>query len=462
MGAAMISSASASRWSGLFLFLWILAALPAAARDLPEFMVFTYEVELTEKAVQLLAASDFNTVYGPADKLGLCKKYGLKLMIPHPGQEAAAGLRGNPDVWGYDIMDEPISLKQVHAAAESVIAYRAADPTHLTFVNLNQKAGHWIPFFIDTVKPDFLSYDEYPWWYGGIYSWFAGADPLYVKLEQHRDEAIAADLPLTVWREVNIQRNVPGSPDRNWITPPNNEPNIRLNVYATLAYGAKGILWFFGPLLFDKTTGDLNETGRQVAAINHELKWLGPALFPLVSTGVFHSPPAPKGSREPTPDNWVQPVGKNLLIGAFRDSTPDFAAQNRGPRDMERREYVLVVNKSADGPNEATLQFRLFLEKVDRVEMLDKKTGVWTPLAITEVKDTRDHARIYNIDNIEPPVLDHITYNRKALPPKELAFFELYHTYRPPYQAVSLKLRPGDGELVRVTLKEGKDIPDPR
>ncbi len=83
-------------------------------------------------------------------------------------------------------------------------------------------------------------------------------------------------------------------------------------------------------------------------------------------------------------------------------------------------------------------------------------------LAVTEVKDDRDHARIYNIDNIKSPDIDHITYNRKALDPKELAFFELYHTYRPPYQAVTLKLAPGDGELVRLTLKEGKDIPDPR
>ncbi len=421
---------------------------PTVAKDLPEFMIFTYEVDLSEKNVKTLAESGFNTLYGPIDKLDLCKKYGVRLMIPHPGLAAASRLKNDPVVWGYDIMDEPISLKQVHEAADSVRLYRAADPTHLTFVNLNQKAGHWIPFFIDTVKPDFLSYDEYPWWYGGIYSWFTGTDPLYAKLEQHRDAAIAAGLPLTVWREVNIQRNVPGTPDRNWVTPPNNAPNIRLNVYATLAYGAKGILWFMGGLLFDKATGDLNETGRQVAAINHELKRLGPVLFPLVSTGVFHSAPAPKGSREPTPDNWVQPVGNNLLIGTFRDA--------------ERREYVLTVNKSAERPSEAVLEFRLFLETVDRAELFDKRTGAWKPLSVTEVPDNRDHARIYNINNIKPPDIDHITYNRKALDPKELAFFELYHTYRPPYQAVALKLAPGDGELVRVTLKEGKDIPDPR
>ena len=423
-------------------------AASVTAKDLSEFMIFTYGVELTEKTVKQLADADFNTVYGPADKLELCRKNHLKLMIPHPGLETAARLKGDPDVWGYDIMDEPISLKQLHEAADSVRVYRTADPTHLTFVNLNQKAGHWIQFFIDTIKPDFLSYDEYPWWYGGIYTWFTGEDPLYVKLEQHRDEAIAAGLQLTVWREVNIQRNVPDTPDRNWITPPNNDRNIRLNVYATLAYGAKGILWFYGPLLFDKQTGDMNETGRHVAAINRELKTLGPVLFPLESTGVFHTPPVPKGSREPSSDHWVQVVGKDVLIGTFSD--------------RDRREYVMAVNKSADRANKAVLQFRLFLQEVDRAELFDRMTGKWRPLTVTEVKDDRDHTRIYNFDNIPKEMKDRITYNHKALTPKDLAFFELYHTYRPPYQAVSLPLKPGDGELVRITFREGKDIPDPR
>lgn len=436
----------------LYILATVLMAAAPQAKDLPEFMIFTYgdtsQAGLTENMVKQLAEADFNTLHGPADKLALCKKYGVRLMIPHPGFETAARLRGDPDVWGYDIMDEPISLKQLYEAADSVKAYHAADPTHLTFVNLNQKAGHWIRLFIDTVQPDFLSYDEYPWWYGGIYRWFSVEDPLYVKLEQHRDEAIAAGLPLTVWREVNTQRNVPGSMDRNWITPPDNEKKIRLNIYATLAYGAKGILWFFSPLLFDKQTGEMNETGRQVAGINHELKRLGPVLFPLTSTGVFHTSPVPKGSRQTTPDHWVQLVEKGLIMGTFRDK--------------EKKEYILTVNKDWKTARKATLQFRLFLQEVSSVEMLDKHTGEWKTLPLTEVKDTRDHDKVYNIDTIPPEIKQYITYNRKALTPKELSFFELYHTYRPPYQAVSFTLAPGDGELVRVTFKEGQDIPDPR
>ncbi len=424
------------------------AAFPAAARDLPEFMIFTYGVDLTEPNVKALAGAGFNTVYGPADKLDLCRKYGLKLMIPHPGPEAAKGLRSNPDVWGYDVMDEPISLKELHAAADSVRLYREADPTHLTFVNLNQKAGYWIDFFLDTVKPDFLSYDAYPWWFGGIYEWFTGQQALFVKLEQHRDAALAAGLPLTLWNEVNVGVDASTNFDKNWITPPDNAPKIRQNIYATLVYGAKGVLWFTGQLLFDKPTGEINETGRQVAAINQELKLLGPVLLPLRSTGVFHTDPVPDGSRKVSPDHWVQPVGKDLVLGTFRDP--------------EKREYVMVANKNWQFPREASLQFRLFLEEVAAVELFDKHSGAWKPLTVTVVPDTRDHTYIYNVDNIPDKIMNYITLNRKALTPKDLAFFELYHVYGPPYQAVSLTLAPGDGELLRVTLKEGKEIPDPR
>lgn len=435
------------------LILTLLSALAPAflsGRGLPEFLIFTYGVELNEANVKALAEMGFNTVHGPVDKLNVCRKYGLKIMIPSPGPDVARGLRGVPDVWGYDLMDEPISLAQLREAAKLVRLYREADPTHVTFVNLNQKAGRWIDLFVDMVQPDFLSYDEYPWWYGGIYEWFTGQQAQFVKLEQHRDAARAAGLHLTVWREVNTQRNVPGTPDRNWVTPPDNAAKIRQNIYTTLVYGAKGILWFTGQLLFDKQSGEINETGRQVAAINHELRLLGPVLFPLQSVGVFHTNPVPDGSRRVSPDHWVQPVGEELVLGTFRD-----------PQKREV-EYVMVANKNWRSSCKARLQFRLFLEEVAAVELFDKRGGGWRPLVVTAVPDTRDQKRIYNIANIPARLKSYITYNHKALTPKELAFFELYHTYPPPYHEVSLTLAKGDGELLRVRLKEGQDIPDPR
>lgn len=59
-------------------------------------------------------------------------------------------------------------------------------------------------------------------------------------------------------------------------------------------------------------------------------------------------------------------------------------------------------------------------------------------------------------------IKDNITYNHEKLDAKNLSFFELYHTSPPPYDTVEFILPPGDGELLRVVLEDGENIPDPR
>ncbi len=413
-----------------------------------EFMIFTYGIELTGENVKILAAADFNTTYGPADKLELCRTHGLKLMIPNPGSVTAAGLAGDPAVWGYDVMDEPISLEQFQECADSVRAYREADPTHPGLVNLNQKGGDWIRMLIDRVEPDIIGYDDYQWWYGGVYEWFTGTPVHFVKLEQHRDAALEAGIPLIAWREVNVQRNVPGQDKRNYVTPPDNARKIRQSVYTSLAYGVRGILWFTGYLLFEQGGTGLNETGKQVATINAELKQIGPVLQTLRSTGVFHTPPVPRGSRQTTPDHWVQPLGNDLVMGTFRDEA--------------KTDFVLVANKDWRSERTVILQFQLFQRKVTSVEMFDRRSGEWEALTVRIKTDDRNHEYIYNFDNIPQRIKDYITYNHKKLDAGNLRFFELYHTFPPPYETVEFTLAPGDGELLRVRLEDGENIPDPR
>ncbi len=434
----------------VIIFLMLLFVFPCIAFGWTpgEFMIFTYGVQLNETNVRTLADAGFNTLYGPVDKLELCREFGLKLMIPHPGVETASRLFGDPAVWGYDIMDEPIALEQINACADSVKAYRRADSSHPGFVNLNQKGGDWIRLLIDRVQPELLSFDDYQWWYGGVYEWFSGSPVHFVKLEQHRDAARDAGIPLIAWREVNVRRNVPGEKTRNFATPEHNAEKIRQSVYTTLAYGAKGILWFTGYLLFDPGTSELNETGRQVAAINSEIETLGPVLVNLRSIGVFHTQPVPRGSRETTPDHWVQPIGENLVMGAFRDS--------------DTTDYVLIANKDWRQANTAELEFRLFQRKVASIELFDKASGQWNVLSVKEKADSRDHDFIYDFKNIPTDVQDMISYNHNELDAERLKFFELYHSFPPPYETVTVRLAPGDGELLRVRLKDGENIPDPR
>ena len=430
------------------LLFFFLSVSVSSGWELSEFMIFTYGVQLTEENVRTLVRADFNTVQGPANKLEICRSHGLKLMIPHPGTDIASSLLGDDAVWGYDIMDEPISLEQLYDCADSVRAYRKADPTHPGLVNLNQKAGDWIRMLIDKVEPDILGYDDYQWWYGGVYEWFAGTPVHFVKLEQHRDAAMEAGIPLIAWREVNTRRNNKGENKRNYATPPDNGRKIRQSVYTSLAYGVKGILWFTGYLLFEQGTSVLNETGKQVAAINAELKRLAPILIHLRSTGVFHTSPVPRGSRQTTPDHWVQPVGDNLVLGTFRDDA--------------KTDYLIVANKDFRRERKIVLQFQLFQRTVQSVEMFDKKSGGWKTLSVKTQVDERNHDYIYNLENVPARIKEYITYNHNKLDAKNLSFFELYHTYPPPYETVEFTLQPGDGELLRVVLTDGKNIPDPR
>ncbi len=427
---------------------------PTGKPKLKEFMIFTYGVNLTENNAKAYVDADFNTVLGPVNKIELCRKYGLKLMVSHPGSNVAASLKGDKTVIGYEISDEPISLVQLHAAAESTKVYRKADPTHVTMNMLNQKGGNWLRLYVDLVDPDFISYSEYPWWYGGIHEWFTGEPSHFIKLEQYRDASMRANVPYIGNIEVNALRNIENKPpkERNLVPPPDNREKIRQSVYTSLAYGMKGIIWFTYYLLFDHETGEYNETGRQVAEINSDLKQIGPILFGLESIDVFHSVPAPKGSREATPDNWVQPLGKELVMGTFRDG--------------KKNDYILVANKDIKEEQKVKLQFRLFLQEVSSVEMINKKTGEWKPLEIKIQEDERNHDYIYNPDNIPERIKNNITLSHKYLTSEyrtySLSFFELYHTYRPPYQYIEFTLAKGDGELLRVKLVEGEDIPDPR
>jgi hypothetical protein len=65
-----------------FLFTAITVVSPQA-KDLPEFMIFTYNVDLTEKNVKILADAGFNIVYGPVDKIDLNRGFFILLLYKY-------------------------------------------------------------------------------------------------------------------------------------------------------------------------------------------------------------------------------------------------------------------------------------------------------------------------------------------------------------------------------------------
>ena len=346
----------------------------AAASPMTEFMISTgwTPTNIGSAAIaRSLKTAGFNTVLWPLDKLEVCRAAGLKLMAEHAPLEDAAKLTTDSALWGYHLADEP-KAGAFPALAKQVVDFHQADPNHPANINMVCFAGELLHLYIRTVKPEVLSYDHYQWWWG--------SHSHFEKLEQHRDAALAAGIPLTCWIEANANPAVEWGGDQ--FCDPDNAVKLRQSVYTSLAYGVKGIQWFSGEQILKPGTAELNECGQHVAKLNTELQKLGPILLQLRSVDVFHMKPLPRRTHESQHDHWAQVMGEELLWGMFKDAADT--------------DYLLVANRDIYHRQQATIQFQRggYGRKIKSVLRLDKATGTWVELS--------SRIRILFVENLDP------------------------------------------------------------
>jgi hypothetical protein len=371
--------------------LWLTGAAHAADWKMPEFLISFWGGPQDDATAQAIVQASFNTVMCKPDKLELCRKHGLKTLLFDATPELAARLRDDASVWGYCLQDEP-GDERFPALAKAVAAFREADPNHPAYINLG-----WKPCprtFVETVRPQVLSYDEYWWWWKGDY---------FPMLEEFRDVSRSAGIPLLCWVEANT------GPDsevgKGLIHPPDNPQKLRYSVYCALAYGVKGLQWFVDRLIFDGAK--LTPSGNDVAAINAELKRLGPVLMGLRSLDVYHcsTEPVPKNTRMLPHHHWIQTATPETLLGTFKDA--------------EGTDYVMVVNRKVDKDQPAVVRFA---RAITNVERFDKQKGLWTKLDLV------------NAEQFD----------------KREEWAKLFALRRRGRLAVELTLSAGDGELLRI------------
>ena len=405
-----------------------LVAIPSAADwELSEFMILVGWPDLNNPAMfQALAQANFNTVMGSLDRLDLCRKNHLKLLVMDANPSTASKLSEDPTIWGYDILDEPEPDK-FPVLAEQVKIYHKADPNHPAYINLMARSGDYLNSFIGTVHPEILSYDFYQWWYGPYNEWWDGSRGYFARLEQHRDAALSAGIPLFCWVEVtanpNDERYKSGKIDVP--CPTDNAQKIRQSVYTSLAYGVKGIEWFVCRMMFKVGSTELNQCGRDVAVINAELKRLGPILIKLHSVNVYHTPPVPRSTKEAPPQHWVQAECEDLVLGMFEDDS--------------KNEFIIVTNRNHQYKRKVVLRFQ---RPIEAVEKFDKQTGKWIKLQLHKRGDLRDDP--YNLERLEAFI---------GFPPRDeerLIQLRNLNGYLPPYKVVEFIIAPGDGELLKV------------
>ena len=259
-------------------------------------------------------------------QLELCEKYDLRAVVRTHGLSPDA-FPESPACWGYQMVDEPNS-RLFPELAERVAAIRAARPGRFGYINLlpnyanaaqlgNDTYDEHVASFMQIVNPDVLSMDHYP-----ILHPDGDTRASYcANLEVMRKYALQHDVPF--W---NFFNTMPYGPHMDLT-----EGGLRWQIFTSLAYGAKGVLYFcyYTPAggEFPKGGAIIHRDDRrsrhyyQAQRINAALKNLGPTLMALDSEKVVRIPPDGNAAEllAGTPIRNITPSHRgDFLVGVFR------------------------------------------------------------------------------------------------------------------------------------------------
>jgi hypothetical protein len=255
---------------------------------------------------------------------------------------AARAIKDHPAALGFFLRDEPNAammpgLGRVAALVKEVLPgrlpYVNLFPTYATAEQLGSPdyESHLRTFLLE-VHPLFLSWDNYSMTNGEM------QDRFYTNMEIVRRVALEAGIPF--WNCIL------GNATFFLMEP--SDATFHLQVYATLAYGGRGIQYFtyVTPEVGNYRLGALDQFGHRTPTwdmmrrVNLEIHALAPWLDRLTSTGVYHSDPVPEGAQSMSGSRWVERVIVNTedkalaaryLVGEFKgdDGKPYLMLVNR-------------------------------------------------------------------------------------------------------------------------------------
>jgi hypothetical protein len=304
-------------------------------------------------------------VAGNRQMLDYCRQVGLKAMVLDGRlnwqivlgdnwrdtiRQMVTDYGSHPALYGYFIQDEP-NYTNFQALGQISQELQKQDPRHLPYINLfptyatSEQLGtpnyaDHLDKYLSIVKPAVLSWDHYCLRADGI----DGPD-YFENLGLIRERSLRTGVP--AW---NIIQAMSYAPSMRQPT----DAEMRWQVYTSLAYGIKGIMYFVYWSYNDKPAevGLVDHEGRPaklfpaVRQLNAEMKTLGKVLLGLTSTGVYHTGQVPMGAMRLGSDAALRlPDDKPLLLGFFRET--------QGPA-----EYAMIVNCSHSKPADFTATLR--------------------------------------------------------------------------------------------------------
>jgi len=278
-----------------------------------------------------LADANFTMVLGgfgaatPADvlkQLALCRKYDLRAVVA-ANVDKPDTMPKDPICWGYSLRDEP-GAKDFPALRAMVDKVRAARPGKLAYINLFPNYANaeqlgtptydeHVARFVREVGVDVLSMDHYP----------------VMRPDMDTRENYCANL--LVMRKYALERNIPFWNFFN-IMPfgPHFDPTeaqVRWQIYTSIAYGAKGVLYFcyWTPAgdEFPKGGAIITHEGartrhyEQAKRINAAIKNLGPTLMKLTSVATYRCKPTDTPATALAGSPITSITAGDYLVGTF-------------------------------------------------------------------------------------------------------------------------------------------------
>ena len=330
-------------------------------------------------------------VGGNKKMLDLCQQVGIKALLNDhrlfwqmtEGDdwqkligEVVADYGSHPALFGYFIQDEP-GYELFRPLGMVNQELQKQDPKHLPYINLfptyatSQQLGtptyaDHLDKYLSIVKPWVLSYDHYCLRADG-----SDGPDYFENLGFIRDYAMRYGA--YPWNIIQAMNYAPASMRQP------NDVEMRWQVYTSLAYGIKGIMYFVYWSYNDHPVevGIVDHGGKPaklypvVKQLNGEMKALGKTLLGLTSTGVYHTGDIPQGATRLTGDAIVHlPQDKPLVIGFFRDA--------------QGADFALIANRSQRQATEFDATFNDSVVAVTRISPEDG-SDIAMPVAATSL-----------------------------------------------------------------------------
>ncbi|MCX6377455.1 MAG: hypothetical protein NTU88_15700 [Armatimonadetes bacterium] len=332
-----------------------------------------------EQAMKDIRDCGFNIAgFVAPEHVKLAQKVGLKCIVDDPRmstivtdgkltdeeiakrvQEVVAKFKDNPSVYGYYVMDEP-SAPLFPNLARWADAIRKADPSAAPYINLLPGWGpehekDYVEQFVRVIRPTYISYDHYTLMDDG-----SVRPSLYMNLETVRRVSMKHGIPF--WNIVLANSHFHYAE----VT----QGGLNLQVYATLAYGGRGISYFtyFAPLICNYRNAAVDQflhktpTWDMIRLINLQIHQLAPIYLKLKSVNVFHNQDVPQGCLGMDTSKHLSEIsGGSFLVGEFEgpNSTP----------------FVMIVNKDIH----KSTSFHVKFKDQGTAMMTSPYTGETTP-----------------------------------------------------------------------------------